>query len=224
MITIAPSRLQLLKAGRRNRKVIAWPGRPDQLVGVQPLVGSESQQAKLRALEGLPIYSTGKDSGGIPAPLGAGLVTRELYEEALVFEILFFSLVDPDSGERFAASPMEMRELVDLDEAELLMTAYEAACAECSPHIDDLEQAEKDAERLGEASPPGMSSSTCSPSARRTFSGGPQSTSPTDNSSTCSPSPSPSPRAPAAAAGDPETPDDQAVVADSSPGSTTTAS
>lgn len=222
MATIQPSRLQLLKAGRRNRKIIAWPGRPSQLVGVQPLVGSESQTAKLRALDGLPIYATGKDSGGIPAPLGAGLVTRELYEEALVFEILFFSLVDPDSGAPFAASPTELRELVDLDEAELLMTAYEAACREFSPHIGDLEQAEKDAERLGEASPPGTFSSTCSPSARRTFSGGPQSTSPTDSSSICSPSPSLCPGAPAEEAGDHETPDDAAAVADSSPGSTTT--
>lgn len=212
MTDASASKLARLKAGPLDLDRIPWPGREGEFVGIRTVRGSESRAAKHAALQSLP---------QVDKSITAESVLREMYEEELVYQLLFYALVDPETHDPFAASAQELRDLVDLEEAAALMEAYEAHCSAASPNLDEMtaEQLEEETDALGKASAPGTCSSTTSakpPSGSSEFR---VHSSPTASSSTSQPSserPTPS-RAPAPPAS--MTPKGRA--ADCGPGSTT---
>lgn len=186
MVDQLRSRLALLKGGKRTQRVVDWPGKPGTRVAIRNLVGSESMAARLAAAE---------VSAQVPPGPGATLLAREAYEEEYAYQVLYHALVDPETGDRLAASAQEVRDLVDLDEVEALMEIY-AGGDDDAPDLDKMsvEQLEREADDLGEASASGTSSSSSTERTGKRSSAFRVLSSPTGSSSTSTPSPgSPSP-------------------------------
>lgn len=128
------SLLEKLKAGKRNVRVIKFPG-ADQDVAIQALSNADLQDS-LFATEN---YFRDKD-------IEVGSTTIEAYEDENSTQILFRALRDPEEPSRpFASTVDQLRNLISRDEKDILIEQYNDFEKEVSPKERDLSEDEMDA-------------------------------------------------------------------------------
>jgi len=121
------SRLARLKAGKRNTKVVAFPGSDDQ-VALRPLTLAE-RQAAVFAAEGV------FQSAGVKFDVA----TSDAYADEVSTQVLALALRDPDDPDKsFASSADELRRNLSLDEKTALIELYNEFEEDCSPRLGEV--------------------------------------------------------------------------------------
>ena len=121
------SKLEKLKAGKRNIKVVAFPG-TEAKVGIRVLTLQDEQDAAFATEQVFKaeeiVYSS---------------ATVEPYEREKTIQLLWRALRDPENPDRpFADTVEELRELMTTEEKDILVDEYMAHQSECSPSLDSI--------------------------------------------------------------------------------------
>ncbi|TAN61362.1 hypothetical protein EPN18_06840 [bacterium] len=121
------SLLEKLKGGKRNTKVVKFPGTDDDVALV--ILSNHELQDSIFAAEG---YFKAGD-------ITVSATTLDAYEDERTTQILFRALRSPDNlREPFAATVTELRKSVTREEKDLLVKEYVAFEQECSPQFETL--------------------------------------------------------------------------------------
>mgnify|MGYP000610038636 CR=1 FL=1 len=176
----AQSQLARLKGGARVIQPISWPGKPEVIVGLRVLRGSEITAAELGAMQ---------LAKQVPDSPHLRMIWTEVYLREVTVQLVFRALVDHTTGEPFAGSVDELRDLVEIAELEVLADELDKLSASANPALASTEELLEQADDLGKASASGMPSSGTSEGRDGTSSESPRSTSPTASSPTSSPAP-----------------------------------
>lgn len=127
------SLIEKLKAGKRNVKIIKFPG-TDQNVMLQVLSNAETQEAVFASERRFKAEDIVVDK-----------TTLDAYQDERTTQILFRALRDPqDAKKAFAASADELRASLTKDEKDILVTELDAFQDECSPNIVKISDEEFD--------------------------------------------------------------------------------
>jgi len=174
------SPLARIKAGKRDIKLVPWPGQPGAQVGLRLLTAREQADAQVAAI---PAQARAGE--------GAALQALDLYDGEFGIQLLCRAMVVPSTGEAFCASAEEARELLNVAEAAALLDAYNELLESLGVVLDtsSAEAVLQIADELGKAGASGTSSSGSSPTGPKPSSGAPPLTSPTASSSTSSSDP-----------------------------------
>lgn len=125
------SLLQKLKAGKKNVKIIKFPGE-DVEVALQVLTGQEIQDAVFAAQN---LFKK--------ADMEVITSTFDAYEDERTTQILFRALRDPeDTKNSFATTVGELRAMLTNEEKNILVIQYMEFEKECSPNFSELPEAE----------------------------------------------------------------------------------
>ena len=130
--------IDILKAGKKNVKVVKWPGTEED-VGIIVLTEAETQEAQFAA------ERLFKDEN-----IEVSAVTLGAYQSEANTQILWRALVSPEkktkdgTHERYFKSVDELRGLIRREAKEALVEEYNAFEEECSPSprtmsVEDLE-------------------------------------------------------------------------------------
>ncbi len=126
------SLLERLKAGKRNVRIIDFPGAADARVALRVLSTQELQDAAIATEE---LFK----ARGVE--IGVGVI--DAYQGERSTQILFRALRDPDDPNKpFAATVDELRGQLMRGEMDALEAAYSDFQAECSPDMAEMSAAD----------------------------------------------------------------------------------
>jgi len=119
--------VEKLKLGKRNVKIVAFPG-TDEQIGIVPLAENDIQEA---------LFTTEKVFK--EAGIEVNAMTMGAYTSEFNLQILYRALVDPEKKkpdgtfERYFRTADELRGVIKAEAKSILVDEYNAWEAECSP-------------------------------------------------------------------------------------------
>lgn len=123
------SLLERLKKGPENKKIIKYPGTSEDIV-IRVLSEGARQEAQFAAEH----QFKSKD-------VEISMSTVDAYEAEKTLQMLYRALSDQD-GKPLARTITEFRQLITIDEKNILVDEYLAFEKECSPNPETLSQSE----------------------------------------------------------------------------------
>lgn len=125
--------LEKLKAGKRNIRIVKFPG-TDQDVAVRIMSNAERQEA---------LFAT--EDRFKQKKIEVSTTTVEAYDDENTTQILARALRDPDDPEKpFAKNADQMRDLLNLKEKNALVAEYNAFEDEASPVAETISDEDLD--------------------------------------------------------------------------------
>lgn len=123
------SLLKKLKAGTNNKKTINFPGTAGEVV-LRVLSEAERQAAAFATEKRFEVMK-----------IDPSLMTADVYESEKTTQLLFRALEDPEKeGGAIASNIDEFREMITLDEKDIIVDEYTALEQECSPALDSMSE------------------------------------------------------------------------------------
>lgn len=123
--------LEKLKAGKRNVKMIKFPG-TDKQVALQVLSSQELQDS---------VLATEKHFKGLEVEIGSLIL--DSYEDERATQMIFRALRDPEDHKKpLAADVRQLRDLLTKEEKGKLVEAYLEFERECSPDFRQMSDQE----------------------------------------------------------------------------------